>query len=86
MDPETKGERARQILENEVYQEATQNAKKRIKDEWAMTEDADERERLWHTHRAINAVTRELKALEGAGVKSRHDRERRQNRKETQGA
>jgi hypothetical protein len=86
MDSETKGERARQILENEVYQEAQRNALQRAKDEWAGSTDPVAREQLWYRVQAINAVTRELEAIKGGGVKLRHDRDTQRKKKEARRA
>lgn len=71
MDAQTKGERAAQILENEVYQEAVAGAKQRIKDEWAAASDPAKRDTLWHKLQAIEAVNRELEVIRGNGVVER---------------
>jgi hypothetical protein len=77
VDPQTKGERAAQILENEVYQEAVAAAKQRLKDVWAMTGEADERDALWHRHKAIDEVTQALLIIRNNGImdRKRHEKE-----------
>lgn len=75
MNVETKGERAREILENEVYQEAVRDAKQRIKDEWSQSKDADAREALWHKLQAIEAVSMELRIIRDRGIVERHKNE-----------
>lgn len=76
LDPETKGERAAQILDNEVYSEAVKSARHRIQDDWAGQTNAESRERLWHTLQAIEAVTRELAILRDNGIVARKKREK----------
>lgn len=78
MDAETKGERARQILENEVYQDAVLSAKQRIKDEWGSEPGAEARERLWHKLKAIDALTTELTIIQGNGAVERDRRARKE--------
>jgi hypothetical protein len=77
VDPQTKGERAAQILENEVYQEAVAAAKQHLKDVWAMTGEADERDALWHRHKAIDEVTQALLIIRNNGImdRKRHEKE-----------
>lgn len=42
-----RGDAARLVLENEVFQEAFTDLEQAIFDEWKVTDDADARERLW---------------------------------------
>ena len=77
MDAETKGERAKQILENEVYQGAVEGAKQGIKDRWSRESNPDERENLWHRLQAIDAVTNELVKIRDRGTVERTTRERK---------
>jgi hypothetical protein len=78
MDAETKGDRAAQILETEVYQEAIVGAKARIADEWAQAEDPEKRDDLWHKLKAIDAVTTELKIIRDRGIKARNERDKKE--------
>ncbi len=78
LDPETKGQRADDILGSDVFAEAVEGAKQRIKNEWASQASAEARERLWHRYQAVDEVVRELRAIRDNGVKLRHDREHRQ--------
>jgi hypothetical protein len=78
MDPVTKGARAKDILENEVYQEAVKGATQSIKDRWAATADSREREALWHKLQAIEAVSTELRIIRDRGIV-----EHRKNEQET---
>ena len=68
IDVVTKGERAQQIIDNDVYKEAVAGATKRIKDQWAAATNADDRESLWHKLQAIEAVTTELKIIRDCGI------------------
>jgi hypothetical protein len=76
VDAETKGDRAAQILETEVYQEAVMGAKQRITMEWAQAEDPALREDLWHKLQAIDGVTTELKIIRDRGIVARQKREK----------
>ena len=76
LDAEQKGDRAAQILGSEVYQEAVEGAKQRIKDAWAAKDDAQERDALWHKLQAIEAVNTELRIIRDRGIKARHEREK----------
>jgi hypothetical protein len=78
MDPVTKGARAKDILENEVYQEAVKGATQSIKDRWAAMADPREREALWHKLQAIEAVSTELRIIRDRGIV-----EHRKNEQET---
>lgn len=42
-----RGDAARLVLENEVFQEAFTDLEQAIFDEWKVTDDADARESLW---------------------------------------
>jgi hypothetical protein len=76
VDAETKGDRAAQILETEVYQEAILGAKQRITSAWAQADDPTEREDLWHKLQAIDGVTTELKIIRDRGIVARQKREK----------
>lgn len=76
LDAEQKGERAAQILENEVYLEAVTGAKQRIKDGWTKASSAVEREALWHQFQAIQAVTTELLIIRDRGIMERKKNEK----------
>lgn len=78
MNAETKGERARQILENEVYQEAVQGARQRLKDQWSNESSGEARERLWLKLKAIDAVTNELAIIRDRGIVERNKNERKE--------
>jgi hypothetical protein len=75
MNVETKGERAKEILENEVYKEAVNDATQRIKNEWAATADSHKRDALWHKLQAIEAVSMELRIIRDRGIVERHKNE-----------
>jgi hypothetical protein len=72
MDAQTKGERAADILANEIYQEAVSAAKQHLKDVWAMTAEPGERDALWHRQKAIDEVTQALVIIRNNGIMERH--------------
>lgn len=76
MDVEAKGERAEEILKSDVYQDAARGAEQRIKDRWAITASATEREQLWHKLQAIRALDNELVIIRDRGVMERKHREK----------
>lgn len=80
MSEESKGQSAERILTDEVFQEAVEGAKARLKDEWAAAESRDIRESLWHQLKALDAVPRELRSIRDRGVMHRSDREKREKR------
>lgn len=67
LTPQRAAEEAAKILENEAYKLACDNAKQRIKDEWATTTAEGQRESLWHKFHALDSVTRELRAMRDRG-------------------
>lgn len=71
LDAEQKGDRAAEILENEVYNEAVDEARKKIKDDWTKAKAPQERENLWHQYQAIDAVTVALRILRERGIMER---------------
>ena len=77
MDPITKGNRARDILESEVFKEAVSNARQTLKDRWTTTTAAAQRESLWHQFQALDAVEHELVLLRDRGTFERHQQEKR---------
>lgn len=79
MDVEAKGERARRILEDEVFQEAEERAIEKIKDEWASTPTTDGREALWRKLQAVKAMREALEVLKTDGIMHRDRREKREN-------
>ena len=80
MDAQTRGERAARILEDEVYGDAVNGAKHRIKDKWGATDDPAQRDALWHQLQAIEAVTRELKIIRDNGIVERRKHEKESER------
>ena len=80
LDAEPRGERAAQILANEVYQQAVKAAAERFKDEWGRTEDPERRDSLWHQLKAVEAVTRELTIIRDNGIVARDKREKEERR------
>lgn len=80
LSAEQKAERARQILDNEVFQEAMERAKTKIMDRWTQATSEKEREGLWHRYHALDAVRVALNAIEGDGQMARHKRERQEKR------
>lgn len=78
MDPESRGERAAQILDSEVYREAVSGARQQIKDDWTKAKASAEREALWHEFQAVERVTRALKIIRDRGIIERNKREKEQ--------
>lgn len=76
MDDAYKGQRAQIILDDEVYQEALENARQRIYREWQTEPSAGSRERLWFQQHALEALTAELKVLVNRGTEARRRKER----------
>ena len=68
LDAEQKGERAAAILESEVYAEAVELARQKLKDDWTKARAPQERENLWHQFQAIEAVTVALRILRERGI------------------
>lgn len=63
LTPQRAAEEAQKILANEAYQQAVENAKQRLKNEWATNPTPVQREALWHQFQALDAVSRELRAM-----------------------
>lgn len=80
MDVETKADRAAQILDNEIFKEAAERAKQRMKDAWANEEDPQKREALWQQYKASEAVTRELTIIRDNGIVARHRHDKEASR------
>jgi predicted NAD-dependent protein-ADP-ribosyltransferase YbiA (DUF1768 family) len=76
VDPVTKGERASNILDSEVYIEAVEGARGQIKHEWTQAKGQIEREALWHKYQAIDAVTTALRILRDRGIQERKKQEK----------
>lgn len=67
--------RAAEILAEEVFTEALEAARKRIKDEWAQCTAPQAREALWHQYQALESgITRELRAIRDKGKANKADR------------
>lgn len=71
MDVLAKGDRAKAILEDEVFTEAVERATQRIKNEWARSPTQQEREALWQRLQAIKAVPEALRILRDDAVMQR---------------
>lgn len=80
MDAEGRSDRAAQILNDEIFQEAAKNAKEKLKDAWAKAADPLDRESLWHQYKASEAVTRELTIIRDNGIVERNRREKEKDR------
>lgn len=78
MDAEAKADRAKDILESDVFQEAVERAKQKLKDQWAMERNADNREALWQQYNASEAVTIELSIIRDNGIVERSNREKKE--------
>lgn len=63
--------KAAEILDEEVYKTAIQNAKSRMKDEWATASSPQQREALWHQYQAVEGVSRELRIIRDKGKANR---------------
>lgn len=59
---------AKRILESEVYQKAVQAADDALMREMRMEEDAEKRDRIWHTLQATQAVTTQLRKIHDRGI------------------
>ena len=78
MSIESKGRKAREILESEVYLEAESRARQSLKDLWEHSKTAQDRESLWHQLQAIGATRRALSAIAGDGDVVIHQRQRQE--------
>lgn len=67
LTPQRAAEEAAKILANDAYKAAVEGAKKRIHNEWTQATGQDQREALWHQFHALEAVTRELRAMRDRG-------------------
>lgn len=76
MDTLAKGDRAKAILEDEVFQEAVERAQQRIKDEWGRSPTQQEREALWQRLQAIKAVPEALQILQDDAIMQRNRQEK----------
>jgi hypothetical protein len=76
VDADQKGEKAARILDDEVYQEAVQDAVRQITDEWTKASSTTERDALWFEQKAIGRVTKALRIIRDRGIKERKDKER----------
>ena len=65
LTPEMKARRAREILEDDVFLEAVENAKARVIAQWSLTElnETTTRESLYHQCRGLDEVLRHLRTL-----------------------
>lgn len=79
MDVEAKGDRARRILEDDIFKEAVDRAKQSIKDDWSRATTQERREALWHRLQAVKAVPEALEVLKTDGAMHRERRQRREN-------
>lgn len=78
MPGESKGRKAREILESEVFIEAREIAAQYIKDEWAHESSAARRESLWHQIQGVNPLVRALKKIAGDGDVAAFERKRQE--------
>lgn len=76
MDEYTKGERAKALLESEVFLECSENARLRIQEEWTNAKEPETREALWHQYNSLDAIPRELRVMRDAAVVSRKRKKR----------
>ncbi len=65
LTPEMKARRAREILEDDVFLEAVENAKASVIAQWSLTElnETTTRESLYHQCRGLDEVLRHLRTL-----------------------
>ena len=65
LTPEMKARRAREILEDDVFLEAVENAKASVIAQWSLTElnETTTRESLYHQCRGLEEVLRHLRTL-----------------------
>lgn len=76
MDEHTKGERAREILDSEVFLESSENARLRIQEEWTNAKKPETREALWHQYNSLDAIPRELRVMRDAAQLGRKRKKR----------
>jgi hypothetical protein len=70
-DAIAKGDKAAQVLDNEVYLEAVKMARDQIKQDWTVSKNQADREALWHKYQAIEVVTTALRILRDRGIQER---------------
>jgi hypothetical protein len=63
-----KGVKAKQLLDNEIFQECFDLQIKTITDQWQSENDPQVRERLWYLLQGTEGAKEVLKAIVGKGV------------------
>lgn len=67
--------KAAEILADEVFSEALEAARKRVKDEWASCSTPQGREALWHQYQALeHGIARELRVIRDKGKANKAER------------
>lgn len=79
-DETTKGHRAKQMLEDDVFIEAETMARAAVLKRWQAEEDKEKREELWMELQGLGATRRALQTLADRGTKKAHDRARQEQR------
>ena len=77
MSDETKGRRAKEILEDEVFLEAEAMAEATAVKQWKTEMDQSKRDALWHQIQALQATRVALEVLVGRGTIAAHQKESR---------
>ena len=72
MDDLTRGQRARDILADETYQESRQLAIQAICEEWLTESSQANRERLWLEVQALKRPDRALTKMAGDALRIQH--------------
>jgi hypothetical protein len=68
MDNGTRAERAKRIQEDQVFQDALEDAAYSIFERWKASDNASEREALWHQYKALDALPEQLRIYVGRGA------------------
>jgi len=76
MDTQVKADRARRILDDEVFQEAIAEVDARIVQEWRVAESIQEQAKLHARQAALQYVLRELRRMVSAGEMDAMQQER----------
>ncbi len=62
-----RAERAQQLLNSKVFQEATDELKKVLIARWEQAKDSTERERIWHSVNLLEAIKNTLSGFAATG-------------------
>lgn len=78
MTDETRGKRAQEILDDEVFIEAEAIAKSRVMAEWEVEKDPAKREHLWTQVSGLRATRTALVVLVSRGTTAAHQAKKAQ--------